>query len=601
MASKTLTIEIGNEFIKICESERRRDQIIVHTAVSVQTPEESVEDGFIRNNMLVSTAIRQAMTQEQITAKEVVFVLSSSRIASKEVILPGGKKVKIQELIDTNASEYFPINVEEYVFSYTVLEAIKTKEEQKTRVLVYAAPDMMVQSYYELAATLGMKVKAVDYSGNSTLQLIKIQIDKKPTLVVQLGMDTTIASVMVDDVLRLQRTIPYGESLLLQSVVESRKVSTKVALELLSQAQIVKESLDADETTGSLKYLINNVNRVIEYYSSRNTDTPIEKIVIIGEGADVMGMDILFSNETGLPAERLTMLKNVEPYNRMKISNSVLRNYMANFGASLDPIHLEPKSAKMVKNTDSSNDSGVPYFLLAGIFAIAAVGLFVYPNFKNKELNNKLDDIKAEISAKEGIHKVYEENEKSKTDLLDAELFDSATHSNAEYTYDLLKYFEKIVPKDMQVKSFNVKNNQVSVTVEYTDRLQLIGFVEGLEEGDSITYDELEDKLVEDGIIEKDSDEKSYDKDTKKDSNEEKDMNNYTHIYNLTVGGYSSDLEPAVVLGKESGDNSKIVEKLTADIAFNIASDKYLKDYIDEGVITGYQPSASETTEEEAN
>ena len=601
MASKTLTIEIGNEFIKICESERKKDQIIVHTAVSVQTPEESVEDGFIRNNMLVSTAIRQAMTQEQITAKEVVFVLSSSRIASKEVILPGGKKVKIQELIDTNASEYFPINVEEYVFSYTVLEAIKTKEEQKTRVLVYAAPDMMVQSYYELAATLGMKVKAVDYSGNSTLQLIKIQIDKKPTLVVQLGMDTTIASVMVDDVLRLQRTIPYGESLLLQSVVESRKVSTKVALELLSQAQIVKESLDADETTGSLKYLINNVNRVIEYYSSRNTDTPIEKIVIIGEGADVMGMDILFSNETGLPAERLTMLKNVEPYNRMKISNSVLRNYMANFGASLDPIHLEPKSAKMVKNTDSSNDSGVPYFLLAGIFAIAAVGLFVYPTLKNKELNNKLDDIKTEISNKEGIHKVYEENEKSKTDLLDAELFDSATHSNAEYTYDLLKYFEKIVPKDMQVKSLNVTNNQVSVTVEYTDRLQLIGFVEGLEEGDSITYDELEDKLVEDGIIEKDSDEKSDDKDTKKDSDEEKDMNTYTHIYNLTVGGYSSDLEPAVVLGKESGDNSKIVEKLTADIAFNIASDKYLKDYIDEGVITGYQPSASETTEEEAN
>ena len=140
-----------------------------------------------------------------------------------------------------------------------------------------------------------------------------------------------------------------------------------------------------------------------------------------------------------------------------------------------------------------------------------------------------------------------------------------------------------------------------SVTVEYTDRLQLIGFVEGLEEGDSITYDELEDKLVEDGIIEKDSDKESDDKDTKKDSDEEKDMNTYTHIYNLTVGGYSSDLDPGVALGLETGDNSKTVEKLTADIAFNIASDKYLKEYIDEGVITGYQPSASETTEEEAN
>ena len=121
---------------------------------------------------------------------------------------------------------------------------------------------------------------------------------------------------------------------------------------------------------------------------------------------------------------------------------------------------------------------------------------------------------------------------------------------------------------------------QISVTVEYTDRLQLIGFVEGLEEGDSITYDGLEDKLVEDGIIEKDSDKESDDKDAKKDSDEEKDMNTYTHIYNLTVGGYSSDLEAGVALGLETADNTKVVEKLTADIAFNIASDKYLKDYM---------------------
>lgn len=485
MASKTLTIEIGNEFIKICESERRKDSITVHSAVSILTPEESVEDGFIRNSMLVSQAIKQAMAQEQISSKEVVFVLSSSRIASKEVILPGGKKVKTQEVINANASEYFPINVDEYVFSYTVLEEIKTKEEQKTRVLVYAAPDLMVQGYYNLATDLGMKVKAVDYSGNSTLQLIKIQIDKRPTLVVQLGMDTTIASVMVDDILRLQRTIPYGESMLLQAVTESRKVSSKVALELLSQAQIVKESLDADETTGSLKYLINNINRVIEYYSSRNTDTPIEKVVIIGEGADVMGMDVLFNNETGLPSERLTMLKNVEPYNRMKISNSVLRNYMANFGASLDPIHLEPKALRAVTASKSSSSAGnmIAYVGVGALLIAVAAGLCIWPMATNKRNKNKLNKIESEISQiKPKVDKALKAYDESETNLKDIVTFDRAANANSGYMLELIDLLEANMPSDMQVSELSITDGEANVKVLFLQPELLAGLTSTLKD-----------------------------------------------------------------------------------------------------------------------
>ena len=296
MASKTLTIEVGNEFIKVCEMQNNKNTVMVHHAISVQTPEDTVEDGFVKDINQVSEAIKGALAGEMISAKEVTFVLNSSRIATKEVILPLVKKEKIQELVNANASEYFPVNIDDYVLSYTVLEEKRTKEEQKLRVLVFAAPEGMVESYFALARILGMRVTAVDYAGNSTLQLIKIQIDNRPTLVVQLGMDTTIVSVMNNNILQLQRTIPYGESLLLNSVMESRNVNANVALELLSSAQIVKESLDRDETTGSLKYLISNVNRVIEYYSSRNTEAPLQKIVIIGEGADALGMDVLFAD-----------------------------------------------------------------------------------------------------------------------------------------------------------------------------------------------------------------------------------------------------------------------------------------------------------------
>ena len=176
MASKTLTIEVGNEFIKVCEMQNNKNTVMVHHAISVQTPQDTVEDGFVKDINQVSEVIKRALSEEQITSKEVTFVLNSSRVATKEVILPLVKREKIQELVNANASEYFPVNIDDYVFSYTILEEKKTKEEQKSRILVFAAPEGLVESYFNLARVLGMKVTAVDYAGNSTLQLIKIQI-----------------------------------------------------------------------------------------------------------------------------------------------------------------------------------------------------------------------------------------------------------------------------------------------------------------------------------------------------------------------------------------------------------------------------------------
>lgn len=489
MASRTLTIEVGNEFIKICEMQQSKGNVMVHHAISVQTPPDAVEDGFIRDVSKAAEAIRTAMTEDQIVANEVTFILNSSRVASKEVILPLVKRDKIQELVNLNASEYFPVNIDDYVLSYTVLEEKKTKEEQKSRILVFAAPELMVQSYFDLAGILGMKVKAVDYAGNSTLQLIKIQIDEKPTLVVQLGMDTTIVSVMSNNILQLQRTIPYGESLLLNSVMESRNVKAKVALELLASAQIVKDTLDRDETTGSLKYLISNVNRVIEYYSGRNQEAPLQKIVIIGEGADVLGMDVLFANETSLPTERLTVLKRVESYNRIKVSTSLLKQYMANIGASLDPIHLEPK-ARQAAQGQSSKGVGVSTAIYAvvavALVAVAAV-VAVIPMSKYKSQKNKKEDIQKEITELEPVEKIYSVYNETLARAQDMLTFYISTIDNTDWSVEMMEYLEEIMPSDSMFSSMEVNQGAVYVEGIIMKEYEIAGFIQSLEEEEHIS------------------------------------------------------------------------------------------------------------------
>ena len=525
MASKTLTIEIGNEFIKVCEAQVNKNNVMVHHAISVQTPQDTVEDGFVKDITQVSEAIGRALTQEQITAKEVTFVLNSSRVATKEVIIPYVKMDKVQELINANASEYFPVNIDDYVLSYTILEAKRTKEEQKMRVLVYAAPERMVESYFNLANLLGMRVKAVDYAGNSTLQLIKIQIDERPTLVVQLGMDTTIVSVMNNNVLQLQRTIPYGESLLLNSVMESRNVKANVAMELLASAQIVKNSLEEDETTNSLKYLISNVNRVIEYYSSRNTEAPLQKIVIIGEGADVLGMDVLFSNETSLPAERLTLLKNVESYNRIKLSTSLLKQYMANVGAALNPIHLQPKKAVGGKAEKGSSVNMVPYVAAMAVMLVASVVIAAIPLLRYTVRSNEKKNLEKKIEELSSVEQIYNEYYKAADNLADLQAYYLSTCDNSEWAYDLFEFLERKMPSDMSFTSIEITSGAVSIKGITVYEYEIAGILDSLEH------------------------EKG-------------------HINNVSTTGFTHDYE-----------NNKV----SFDLAFNIVSD----DMLAEEVITG--------------
>lgn len=485
MAAKVVTIEIGNDFIKICEAQQMKGKsVTVHNAISVETPDGAMEDGIIRDMAAVADKIRSAMAEEQIAATAATFILSSARVVTREVVLPIVKKEKIQETLIVNASEYFPVNIDEYVLSYTILEMKNTKEEKKTRLLVFAAPEMMVQGYYDLAKQLNMKVNAVDYIGNSTLQLIKIQIDERPTLVIQMGMDSTIVSVMNHNVLQLQRNISYGESLLLNAVMEDKKVSTKAAIELMAQAKLVKPYLEDDKITSSLKYLVSNVNRVVEYYSGRNREAPLQTAIIIGDGADVLGLDELFTNELNLHTERITLLKNVESYNRIKLSTSLLKLYMANIGATISPINFQTKAASSTdsKEVKEKGSNSPVYYAVAGLLALVAVGLFAVPFAQYRSSVNKKENLQSDIDAISDIQKTVSDYYTAYDKISDLEGFHQMSMTHDQWTLKFFETIEKVAPKGTRISALSITNGMVTMNAAFQSKEQVADFVIALKE-----------------------------------------------------------------------------------------------------------------------
>ena len=187
---KVLSIDITNESITIMElTASAKKQTVIHNVIIFETPEDSYEDGTIKDPERIAHAIREQLTTGGISNKNVIFVLSSSKIVNREVLVPFVKPNKIRGIINANSSEYFPVNIEDYVVSHQTLEEVTAEEGNKQiRVLAVAAPQHMVKSYYELATLAGLNVVALDYIGNAMLQLIKTQTSgNTTTMVVQLG------------------------------------------------------------------------------------------------------------------------------------------------------------------------------------------------------------------------------------------------------------------------------------------------------------------------------------------------------------------------------------------------------------------------------
>lgn len=484
--NKVLTIDITNENITIVEvTAAQKKQTYIHDVVIFDTPEDSYEDGFIRDKDKIGTAIREQLNAKGITNKNVIFVLSSSKIVNREVLIPSVPDKKVAGIINANASEYFPVNIEDYVIAHSVLETVAAEDGSKNkRVLVVAAPQQMVRTYYELASVAGLSVQSIDYVGNAMLQLIKTQTaDNTTTMVVQIGSESTVLNIVRGDTLLLQRTVPYGINAVVAEVMEAKDVDASTALSLLQSERLITVDFDDDSITGSFRYLINNIGRVMDYYGSRNPDKPIDDVYLTGDGALVRGVEGLFKIQLNVATKVMDSLYSVKFDDRIntKIYSPVY--LISSIGAAMAPMGFILREQAEKKAGKGAMVACVLFLVLAILGAIGMVAFSFVRLAVAKTAKTVVEGQIASIQDIEQIYNDYLDSVAVYNDMLT--LYDSTKISN-EYMMEFWNALEEMVPKNVNVLSINSSSGGVSIAMESTDYDSIARLVKDLRDVDCI-------------------------------------------------------------------------------------------------------------------
>ena len=496
MNNRVLSIEIGNSFTKICEIDYKVKKPKVYKVLTVETPEGVVVDGMLQPTQEYADHLVSALGTNGIRTKRVIFTISSTRVASREVQIPNVKANKIEALVKTNASDYFPVDLTQYEIGHYLAGGLT--ENGKLRVMALAVPKALLDSYYQLAQMCGWEVECFDYSSNSLYQILRDEKSEKVTMVIKIDENSTIVTVLSAGKVLLQRTVAYGVQDAIDTMIASGAYAVNDPMSAVERFQKktclnrvlhqgdklweenagrwededagnVEVTAARQKITSTLEPLIVGVNRVIDFYDSRNSDTPIERTYVTGLGGSFSGMSKLFTNCLERKVHTLSDMDDKIGMSKA-IRSTRPAAYISCLGAVLAPVGLIDKSQQKAKGMTVVSGTNytfvsVAVLVLGVILSIAMAVTSLTRYFGTVAENVALQARVEELQPAQAVYNDY---------LATAAQYDKYqylyeyTENPNENLVEFINELEQILPSSFWTNSFSsdMEGISMSVTVE---------------------------------------------------------------------------------------------------------------------------------------
>ena len=496
MNNRVLSIEIGNSFTKICEMDYKVKKPKVYKVLTVETAEGIVVDGMLQPTQDYADHLVNALGTNGIRTKKVLFTISSTRVASREVQIPNVKANKIEALVKTNASDYFPVDLTQYEIGHYLAGGLA--ENGKLRVMALAVPKALLNSYYQLAQMCGWEVECFDYSSNSLYQILRDEKSEKVTMVIKIDENSTIVTVLSAGKVLLQRTVAYGVQDAIDTMIASGAYAVNDPMSAVERFQKktclnrvlhpgdkvweenagrwededagnVEVTAARQKITASLEPLIVGVSRVIDFYDSRNSENPIEKSYVTGLGGSFSGMSKLFTNCLERKVHTLS-----EMDDKIGMSKAIRSTrpaaYISCLGAVLAPVGLIDKSTQKSKGLTVVSGTNYTFVSVAVLVLGVILSIAMAATSVTRYLGNVAQNavLQARVEELQPARAVYNEYLTAAAQYDKYKYLYEYTENPNENLVDFINELEQILPSSFYTNSFSsdLDGISMSVTVE---------------------------------------------------------------------------------------------------------------------------------------
>lgn len=521
MAKKVISIETGIQWTKVALVDYRKKNPPVHEAFAFRTPEHAVEDGYIRDKDSLARALKEELVRRQILEKDVVFTLSSSKVVTREVVIPYVKDNKIKGIIDAQSRDYFPMDISGYTISYSKMDVVEDDGKKQLKLLLVAIPDNLLGNYVSFAQLAGLKVETFDYIGNGCIQLMCDSFVDN-AMIIQLEEQATVISILENKKLAFQRVTPYGYGATISAVVDHPILGIddeEKAFDFLLEHNVIfnkpsmpdngdpaQQAIDqtqADEAyedlAESLRYHLRIANTALDYYQNQVKKEFVGNVYLVGDGSRFAGIHKLFAQELPLPLQKIDFAKIIDLRNQNGVNDQkkagkkkhqdytdpVMEEssnprqpraatpvgFLSVIGAAVHPLDAKPK--EMQEADSKKNDLHTAYVLLAGSLFISLL-LILGSSVRQLIAHSAHRHLTDQLESLAYVQQTYDESSRIQQEEQGYVTIDDATKTKNEYLLPLIEQLEAELPSAIKVTRMQTDDNLITLDMT-ADRKITVG------------------------------------------------------------------------------------------------------------------------------
>lgn len=328
LGKKVLSIDIGTHSIKIVVAKHQSKIVNVEKAFNIPTPLGSYSDGNIERAELIIESIKNSLDENKIKVKDVIFTVESSSVITREITLPVVKNEELESMVRFEIEQYLPIDFNEYIIQYKILEEFKDIDAKKLRILVAALPKEIVKAFFDLNRELKLKPIALDIHTNAVSKIFDIETkigDENYSLnetvaVIDIGHSSINLNIINNGILEFNRKIQSGGKHITDNIARSYNLSIEDAevrkiengdLEL-SLDKLAKPTMINELVKENVDIWVEEIQRIFRYYTSRKMGNRINKIFLHGGSSKIKELDSYMKNYINLPILRIESMGSIK-------------------------------------------------------------------------------------------------------------------------------------------------------------------------------------------------------------------------------------------------------------------------------------------------
>jgi len=341
-------IDVGQCSLKAIKLQQAGEQVemlafdvVEHESVLSQAPSNAAE--------MIKKAIEAFLSRNSLRDSQVVVAVPGQQTLTRFTKMPPVEAKKIPDMVQYEASQQIPFDMDEVVWDYQVLTE---KDSPDVEVGIFAIRKELIRNYLLQFTEAGISPFIVQSSPMASYNAARFEQPAEPgKACVLLDMGAVATDLIVMEGKRIwSRPIPIGGNRFTESLVSAFKISFGKAERLKRTAAASKHARQIFQAMRPvLQDLVNEIQRSIGYYTSTHRDAHIVRVMGMGNAFKLPGLQKFLQQNLQIEVEKLGVFKKMSiPPDKSQAFGENLLSFPVAYGLALQGLKLAAVESNLI-------------------------------------------------------------------------------------------------------------------------------------------------------------------------------------------------------------------------------------------------------------